>query len=1017
MTFFGGTNTQKSIGPKQTVAVVRLGGAATMNGFELQPHQEPRQGLVQEPGEGCLFGTGEPQGRAPPLSCMQRGNGAEEACAAVELPRVASLVAEKHVFPVRRNSPRWLVKRRSEMKKERLKSRSSVSEDKWTALQGSASFLAGCAVDEFGGDRVLRRGVGCYEANFSLLSRRARKRSPVPEWPVLLAEALARASQDLTQTRVTRNRVEVSESLNVALRNMPLLEHQRAAVAWMAEVEKRIRNRLPLRYTTMLPLALDEHPACLPEHLVRPNRACWLGTACAPRVGALWLDGDTGLLRAVPSRSCDAELRFLGGVLADNAGLGKTAAVVALALAASTVPVSADAALALRHTIPETTAGPAAGKTRLRNAKGAPVPGPTIVLCPFYMAEHWREEAKRVAGDGCPVVVLTETHCCGAFGAKLQRGATALVIAPYTATTEPHRCSIPDAPGKRAVWRDGAPQQADPLSCVTQCHRCAHSLRTVLWRRLVVDEAQSVFGSEASPYSAVAFSLRSEVRWCVSATVPGATGWYSADEAFRFLLEEDPAEAGSRATPDTPSGVSLGKPALLAAAGVFGASGHERGPTDADGDAGNCGETLARRMSLVKVHLTLGRALRRVSEMRRKALLLRCACLQRTYADLKCVQLEWREEVHVVNLSPEERARYEEAGARFPEKQRELCGYLPQPSLPTLQSARLEMLYTTRFRLERRYINLQTLQRELEALLIENRSRVSGIDQAETLHDRASEASAPEQSCDGESEAAKCGRSREDTRTFRRKVEELVEQAELLADAQNRDLGKVSYLEEMALRAKERGEATAPACPVCLCEAQERLVLLSCGHTLCNDCAKEVLARYPRCPLCRTLVGRESLRCVSLHDSAVPKPGSKILHVVAYLETLFATQSEARVLLFVPGDRLRKLVQDALLTKNLSAQAWSSCNVCALETLRRFSDASDNTVRVLLLSPGACAPGANLTAASHIVLLGPVSGPKEPACYVVEQVVRRALRIGQKKQVAIVRIVAHNTVEQARWAP
>ena len=67
---------------------------------------------------------------------------------------------------------------------------------------------------------------------------------------------------------------------------------------------------------------------------------------------------------------------------------------------------------------------------------------------------------------------------------------------------------------------------------------------------------------------------------------------------------------------------------------------------------------------------------------------------------------------------------------------------------------------------------------------------------------------------------------------------------------------------------------------------------------------------------------------------------------------------------------------------------------------------------MIMLSLDNAASGTNLTQATHVILLEPVGGPKSHADATEAQAIGRAHRVGQSKQVTVVRFIVRNTVEQ-----
>jgi DNA repair protein RAD5 len=80
------------------------------------------------------------------------------------------------------------------------------------------------------------------------------------------------------------------------------------------------------------------------------------------------------------------------------------------------------------------------------------------------------------------------------------------------------------------------------------------------------------------------------------------------------------------------------------------------------------------------------------------------------------------------------------------------------------------------------------------------------------------------------------------------------------------------------------------------------------------------------------------------------------------------------------------------------------------KAITRFKIGTDNNV--LLLSLNKSASGTNLTEATHIFFVEPVDETKENIMAIESQAIARAVRLGQKQQVEIVRILCKDTIEE-----
>jgi SNF2 family DNA or RNA helicase len=72
---------------------------------------------------------------------------------------------------------------------------------------------------------------------------------------------------------------------------------------------------------------------------------------------------------------------------------------------------------------------------------------------------------------------------------------------------------------------------------------------------------------------------------------------------------------------------------------------------------------------------------------------------------------------------------------------------------------------------------------------------------------------------------------------------------------------------------------------------------------------------------------------------------------------------------------------------------------------------SNDKIKVIMLSSKSSASGMNLTKAEMVILLDPVSGSYKDRRNTEWQAIGRAVRMGQTKQVQIVRFIIKNTIE------
>ena len=81
------------------------------------------------------------------------------------------------------------------------------------------------------------------------------------------------------------------------------------------------------------------------------------------------------------------------------------------------------------------------------------------------------------------------------------------------------------------------------------------------------------------------------------------------------------------------------------------------------------------------------------------------------------------------------------------------------------------------------------------------------------------------------------------------------------------------------------------------------------------------------------------------------------------------------------------------------------------KAIREFNNEQSNC-RIILLSSKYSASGINLTRANRVLFVDPVYGSKEFRQQIEEQAIARSKRLGQTKNVYVVRFLIRNTVEE-----
>jgi SNF2 family DNA or RNA helicase len=209
-------------------------------------------------------------------------------------------------------------------------------------------------------------------------------------------------------------------------------------------------------------------------------------------------------------------------------------------------------------------------------------------------------------------------------------------------------------------------------------------------------------------------------------------------------------------------------------------------------------------------------------------------------------------------------------------------------------------------------------------------------------------------------------------------------------------------------------------CSICLNPITgEDVGVTKCGHMYCFQCIKEMIQSNPKCPQCMKPTKPNEIYMISFEDlsrkeqtkdikdklSLINKVGTKLANLIFYIKNL-----KEKCIVFSQWDDLLKKVGDTLDTYGIQ-NVFCRGNVWSRDKAIRDFTTKDN-IKVIMLSSASAAAGTNLTAATKVILLEPISGTYEFRKNTEKQAIGRAHRTGQLEQVTVVRFIIKDTVEE-----
>lgn len=203
-------------------------------------------------------------------------------------------------------------------------------------------------------------------------------------------------------------------------------------------------------------------------------------------------------------------------------------------------------------------------------------------------------------------------------------------------------------------------------------------------------------------------------------------------------------------------------------------------------------------------------------------------------------------------------------------------------------------------------------------------------------------------------------------------------------------------------------------CPICI-STPTNIVITRCAHIYCKSCILKTLKRAkPCCPLCRRELSESDLFFPPPEVSNVTEvpSSSKSTKVSALLKLLSTSRDQDPATKSVVFSQFRKML--ILLEEPLKKAGFKILRLDGsmnakkrAQVIKDFDVPAPDGPTVLLASLKASGTGVNLTVASRVYLLEPWWNPA-----VEKQAMDRVHRIGQTKEVRIVRIIARNSIEE-----
>jgi SNF2 family DNA or RNA helicase len=209
-------------------------------------------------------------------------------------------------------------------------------------------------------------------------------------------------------------------------------------------------------------------------------------------------------------------------------------------------------------------------------------------------------------------------------------------------------------------------------------------------------------------------------------------------------------------------------------------------------------------------------------------------------------------------------------------------------------------------------------------------------------------------------------------------------------------------------------------CGICLDEIPEDDVgVTKCGHIFCYECLKMSVSKFHNCPYCKEKLADNEIFILSFvmkkksklsnedkkKDALINEVGTKLANLIDFLR-----KSDDHVIIFSQWDDLLRRI-GRILAENDIKNVFCKGNCYQRDkAIREFN--KDDSIKVIMLSSKQSASGTNLTKANVVIFVDPIYGNYKYRKGQEKQAIGRAHRLGQTKDIKVLRFIIKNSVEE-----
>jgi SNF2 family DNA or RNA helicase len=212
--------------------------------------------------------------------------------------------------------------------------------------------------------------------------------------------------------------------------------------------------------------------------------------------------------------------------------------------------------------------------------------------------------------------------------------------------------------------------------------------------------------------------------------------------------------------------------------------------------------------------------------------------------------------------------------------------------------------------------------------------------------------------------------------------------------------------------------------PCCICYEQfDKIIITKCRHIFCGNCMKTLFQskQYINCPLCRNQISNEDINVTDIklieksinhgvQEEDIKKYGTKLAFLIKKLRDLLDGNSLNRVVIFSQWTLMLSIISNVLVEFKIPHLLCKGNPNVVKSTMQKFAETEES--QVLLLTPESCIIGNDLSKATHIIMTDVLMMDKIDANALENQLLGYVQRIGQNKEITVIKLITLGTIEE-----